>query len=60
MRLDLGRLELIDSSGLGALVGAWRRCAQQEGAVTVVHPTSAVRQLMDMTGISKFLLSEEA
>ena len=56
VRLDLAGLEFIDSSGLGALVGAWRRCAQQQGSVTVLNPTSTVKQLMDMTGISKFLL----
>lgn len=56
LRLELGRLEFIDSSGLGALVGAWRRCSQQEGSVVVLNPSTTVRQLMDMTGISKFLL----
>ncbi|MCU4183408.1 STAS domain-containing protein [Acidiferrimicrobium sp. IK] len=59
VRLDLAGLEFIDSSGLGALVGAWRRCSQQEGSVTVLNPKPTVRQLMDMTGISKFLLAPE-
>lgn len=59
IRLDLAGLEFIDSSGLGALVGAWRRCSQQEGSVVVINPTAPVRQLMDMTGISKFLLTPE-
>ena len=60
VRMDLAGLEFIDSSGLGALVGAWRRCAQQEGSVVVVNPSATVKQLMDMTGISKFLLDGEA
>jgi anti-anti-sigma factor len=59
IRLDLAGLGFIDSSGLGALVGAWRRCAQQDGSVVVLNPTAAVKQLMDMTGISKFLLAVE-
>ena len=57
LRLDLEHLAFIDSSGLGALVGAWRRCSQHEGNLSVSNPTIAVKQLMDMTGISKFLLA---
>lgn len=55
IRLDLAGLSFIDSSGLGALVGAWRHCSQHQGTVAVVDPTTTVSQLMDMTGISRFL-----
>ncbi len=57
IRLDLAHLEFIDSSGLGAMVGAWRHCRDHEGHVTATAPTVPVRRLMDMTGISTFLLS---
>jgi anti-anti-sigma factor len=56
IRLDLTQLEFIDSSGLGAMVGAWRHCRDREGNVTASGPTVSVRRLMDMTGISTFLL----
>jgi anti-anti-sigma factor len=57
IRLDLTHLVFIDSSGLGALVGAWRHCREHDGRVTVSSPTTSVRRLMDMTGISSFLLT---
>ncbi len=57
IRLDLAQLDFIDSSGLGAMVGAWRHCQQHEGDVSATAPTVPVRRLMDMTGISTFLLA---
>jgi anti-sigma B factor antagonist len=55
--IDMAQVDFIDSSGLGALVAAWRRCSGEEGAVSVHNPTAMVRQLMDMTGIGKLLLA---
>ncbi|MGH9076335.1 MAG: STAS domain-containing protein [Acidimicrobiales bacterium] len=57
IRLDLAGLEFTDSSGLGAMVGAWRRCQREGGSLTVTNPSPPVRRLMDMTGISKLLLA---
>lgn len=54
--LDLEALAFTDSSGLGAMVGAWRRCQREGGSLTVSNPSASVRRLMDMTGISKLLL----
>ena len=56
IRLDLGGLSFTDSSGLGAMVGAWRRCQREGGTLSVTNPSASVRRLMDMTGISKLLL----
>jgi stage II sporulation protein AA (anti-sigma F factor antagonist) len=56
IRLDLAGLSFTDSSGLGAMVGAWRRCQREGGSLSVSNPSIAVRRLMDMTGISKLLL----
>ncbi len=57
--LDLAGLTFIDSSGLGALVAVWRRCQREGGWTVVVNPSEAVRRLMDMTGIAKFLIPAE-
>jgi anti-sigma B factor antagonist len=54
--VDLAGLAFIDSSGLGALVAAWRRCRDEGGAFNAVNPTKPVQRLMELTGISKFLL----
>ncbi len=57
LSFDLAQLRFIDSSGLGSLVEAWRSGQESGSQVTATNPTTAVRRLMDMTGISKFLLS---
>jgi anti-sigma B factor antagonist len=57
--LDLTELTFIDSTGLGALVAVWRRCQREAGRATVINPSEAVRRLMDMTGIARFLISAE-
>ncbi len=54
--MDLADLAFIDSSGLGALVAAWRRCRDQAGSLSARNPSPAVRRLMDLTGISGLLL----
>lgn len=59
INLDLTELTFIDSSGLGALVAVWRRCQSEAGRATVVNPSEAVRRLMDMTGIARFLIPAE-
>ena len=60
MRIDLKDLVFIDSSGLGALVGAWRTCHSHDGKLEALDPKPTVRTLMDMTGISRFLLADGA
>ncbi|MHB1533783.1 MAG: STAS domain-containing protein [Acidimicrobiales bacterium] len=54
--LEVTDLEFVDSSGLAALVSAWRRCEAQGGLLVVHHPSTTVRRLMVMTGISRLLL----
>ncbi len=57
--VDLTDLAFIDSSGLGGLVGAWRRCRDEDGNLQAVNPSKSVRRLMDLTGITRFLLPDD-
>jgi anti-sigma B factor antagonist len=57
IQLDLTGLVFLDSSGLGVLVAAWRRCQPEGGGVTVRHPSLPVKRLMDMTGVGNLLLA---
>ena len=58
IRLDLAALSFIDSSGLGALVSIWRRCDRDGGQATVTEASEPVRRLLDMTGITAFLIPD--
>lgn len=53
--IDLTALEFIDSSGLGTLVGCWRR-AQQAGATLIVaNPSDDVSMTLAITGLDQIL-----
>jgi anti-sigma B factor antagonist len=53
--IDLTELAFIDSSGLGTLVGCWRR-AQQAGATLVVaNPNEDVSMTLEITGLDQIL-----
>ncbi len=53
--IDLAGLVFIDSSGLGTLVGCWRR-AQQAGATLIVaNPGPDVSMTLEITGLDQIL-----
>jgi anti-sigma B factor antagonist len=51
--LDLGELDFVDSTGLGALIGALKRMRESGGelALTAVRPR--VVKLLELTGLDK-------
>jgi anti-sigma B factor antagonist len=51
--VDLNRVTFIDSTGLGALVGAARRAAEHGGALYAVCAQPQPRRLLWMTGVDK-------
>ena len=53
--VDLNRVAFIDSSGLGALVGAARRAAAHGTSLHVVCARAQTRQLFHLTGLDRQL-----
>ena len=51
--LDLGELDFIDSTGLGALVGALRRFRDVGGDVILVGVRPRVAKLLELTGLDR-------
>lgn len=51
LHLDLADVELIDSAGIGVLIGAQRRARQAGGEVSVGNLTPAVAALFDLLGL---------
>jgi stage II sporulation protein AA (anti-sigma F factor antagonist) len=50
--LDLAEVPFMDSSGLNIVLRAMNETRQLEGRLLLAAPTSAVRRLLDLTGIS--------
>ncbi|MEV4507977.1 STAS domain-containing protein [Dactylosporangium sp. NPDC049525] len=53
--IDLTALEFIDSSGLGTLVGCWRRIRDAGATLTVANPNDDVSMTLAITGLDQIL-----
>jgi anti-sigma B factor antagonist len=53
LAVDLTDVSLLDSSGLGALVGLLRRARRGEGTVGLVCPSRRLRRVFDITGLRR-------
>lgn len=49
--VDLSDLEFLDSTGLGALIGAHKRAGEQGGAVRLVAQEGQILRLLRITGL---------
>jgi anti-sigma B factor antagonist len=50
---DLGRVDFLDSTGLGALVGGLRRLRQAGGSLVLVISTPRILRIFQITGLTK-------
>jgi anti-sigma B factor antagonist len=55
LTVDLDRVTYIDSSGLGAVVSAFKRLAAAGGSLTVRCTQPRVLQLFEITGLTRLL-----
>ncbi|WP_157109951.1 anti-sigma F factor antagonist [Thermanaeromonas toyohensis] len=53
--LDLEGVSFMDSSGLGVILGRYRRLSQKGGKVVICRPQPQVRRLLDLSGLSKII-----
>ena len=51
--VDLGRVEFLDSTGLGVLVGAHRRLRARDGSLNLVCPHERLLKVFRITGLAK-------
>lgn len=53
MVIDMSQLVLIDSTGLGVLVGVLKRALQHGGEMTLKAPARSARKVFDITGLDR-------
>ncbi|HEY8313568.1 MAG TPA: STAS domain-containing protein [Candidatus Baltobacteraceae bacterium] len=51
--VDLTQLEFLDSTGLGALIGAHRRSLEHDGRVALVVTDGPIARLLNITGLMR-------
>ncbi|NPV90366.1 MAG: anti-sigma factor antagonist [Firmicutes bacterium] len=50
--LDLTRVTFIDSSGIGVILGRYRRLSGGGGKMAILKPQPQVRRVLDIAGVS--------
>lgn len=53
--VNLANVTFIDSTGLGVLLGVWRRACATHGSMALAAPSAAARRILDTTGLLKVL-----
>ena len=53
--VDLEAVTFLDSSALGALVGAFRRLRERDGQLRIVEPRAAASRIFELTGLDAVL-----
>jgi anti-sigma B factor antagonist len=53
--VDLSQLEFLDSTGLGAIIGAHRRALENGGCVRLVVNAGPIQRLLTITGLMGIL-----
>lgn len=53
--VDLSQLEFLDSTGLGALIGAHRRATEHGGSLRIVVTDGPIFRLLNITGLIRVL-----
>lgn len=56
MVLDLSGLSFMDSSGIGVILGRYKRIAQRGGDVRICNASKAVERILAMSGIYSVVL----
>lgn len=53
--LNLDKVEFIDSSGLGVILGRFKRLSQQGGRVSFINVSASVRRILELAGMLKIM-----
>ena len=58
LTLDLSRLEFMDSSGLGIILGRFNKASEIGTEFTLLNPADSVRKILDVAGIARMIKIE--
>ena len=53
LKIDFSQIEVLDSSGLGALIALQKTLASQNGRVQLYHPNSTSQQILELTRLHR-------
>lgn len=53
MIIDLSKVEYLDSTALGVLIGGLKRMRETDGNMVLVCPSARIRRVFEITGLDK-------
>lgn len=53
--IDLQKLDFIDSSGIGFVIGRYKVIRKRNGIIEIINANKKVRKILDMSGIGKII-----
>ena len=56
--LDLSEIEFMDSSGLGLVLGRYKKVTELGGLMKIINPTRRVLQILQLAGVEKIIKIE--
>lgn len=51
--LDFSRVTFMDSSGIGLVMGRYRKMKEHGGQVIVLNPSDSIKRLMELAGLQR-------
>ncbi len=51
LRLDLGQMTFMDSSGIGVIIGRYKRLRQKGAKLSITKPNQAVDRILRLSGL---------
>jgi len=58
LELDLSAVEFMDSSGLGLVLGRYKKQTDMGGRMKILNPTRRVMQILQLAGVEKIIRIE--
>jgi len=58
LRLDLSQITFCDSSGLGFIMGRFRKMQSIGGNLTLVNPSGPTQRILKLAGLDKLIRTE--
>jgi len=56
--LDLSAIEFMDSSGLGLVLGRYKKLTDMGGKMKIINPSKRVLQILQLAGVEKIIKIE--
>lgn len=52
---DFKNINFMDSSGIGVIIGRYKKISSESGKVSVIHSSSRVKKIFDLSGMNKII-----